>query len=215
MVLMESAESRGVLMEKNRMESLTDGIFAFAMTLLVTSMILPRDAIITLSSGAALHSLIPDFFHYIIAFFVLAAFWMGHHEQFSRIHHLDRPFLLLNVIGLFFVTLVPFSTSFIGDYSDDPLATCLFEFNLMVLGLIFAFQWYYATRNHRLVSPDLSEYQILRRLAHGLTLPVISFAGILITLAGFDSSTMIYMISPLAAWVVNHKILPQKPASEP
>src|SRR5512145_47249 len=112
----ETAERHSVLMEKNRMESLTDGIFAFAMTLLVTSMILPRDAVTTLTSGAALASLVPDFFHYIIAFFVLAAFWMGHHEQFSRIHHLDRNFLFLNVIGLFFVTLVPFSTSFIGDY---------------------------------------------------------------------------------------------------
>jgi uncharacterized membrane protein len=214
MGLIEPAESRSVLMEKNRMESLTDGIFAFAMTLLVTSMILPRDAVSTLSSGAALTSLIPDFFHYIIAFFVLAAFWMGHHEQFSKIHHLDRNFLLLNVIGLFFVTLVPFSTSFIGDYSSDMVATCLFEFNLMVLGLVFALQWYYATRNRRLVSPELTEYQVLRRQAHGLTLPVISLAGIIITVMGFDSSTMIYMTSPLVAWFVDRMVRQKKPVSE-
>jgi uncharacterized membrane protein len=178
-------------------------------------MILPRDSIATLSSSAALYSLIPDFFHYIIAFFVLAAFWMGHHEQFSKIHHLDKNFLLLNVIALFVVTLLPFSTSFIGDYSGDVIATCLFEANLMVLGLIFTAQWYYATRNHRLVSPELSEYQILRRLAHGLTLPAISLIGSIITVMGFDSSTMIYMTSPLAAWIVNHYLQKKKPESEP
>ena len=122
----ESGETKSVLMEKNRLESLTDGIFAFAMTLLVTSMILPGDAVIHQSSGAALAGLIPDFYHYIIAFFVLAAFWMGHHEQFSRVHHLDKFFLSLNITGLFFVTLVPFSTSFIGDYDNDFLATVLF-----------------------------------------------------------------------------------------
>jgi uncharacterized membrane protein len=211
----EPLESKSVLMEKNRLESLTDGIFAFAMTLLVTSMILPSDATATLSSSAALHTLLPDFFHYIIAFFVLAAFWMGHHEQFSRIHHLDSNFLALNVIGLFFVTLVPFSTSFIGDYSGDIISTCLFEFNLMILGLIFALQWYYATRNHHLVSPDLSEYQIWRRQAHGLTLPAISLAGVIITVMGFDSSTMIYMTSPVVAYVVDRHIMQKKPASEP
>jgi uncharacterized membrane protein len=214
MSMVEPAESRSVLMEKNRMESLTDGIFAFAMTLLVTSMILPRNAITTLSSGAALYSLIPDFFHYIIAFFVLAAFWMGHHEQFSRIHHLDRNFLYLNIIALFFVTLLPFSTSFIGDYSSDLIATVLFELNLMILGLIFTCQWYYATRDHRLVSLDLSEYQIRRRMAHGLTLPVISLIGIILTVIGFESSTMIYMTSPLAAYLVDHHILQKKPVSE-
>jgi uncharacterized membrane protein len=199
----EPAETRSVLMEKNRMESLTDGIFAFAMTLLVTSMILPSDAIPTMSSGSALLSLLPDFYHYIIAFFVLAGFWMGHHEQFSRVHHIDNNFLYLNIIGLFFVTLVPFSTSFIGDYNADVTATCLFELNLMVLGLIFALQWLYSTRKHRLVSPDYPEYEIRRRLCHGLIIPFISLVGIIITLAGFDSSTMIYMTSPLVSYAVD------------
>jgi TMEM175 potassium channel family protein len=199
----EPAEIKSVLMEKNRMESLTDGIFAFAMTLLVTSMILPGDAVITRSSSSALLAMLPDFYHYIIAFFVLAAFWMGHHEQFSRVHHIDNNFLYLNIIALFFVTLVPFSTSFIGDYNADVTATCLFELNLMVLGLIFALQWWYATRRHHLIAPDYPESQIRRRLYHGLIIPFISLIGMIITVAGFDSSTMIYMTSPLASYVVN------------
>ena len=55
----KTAKTRSVLMEKNRMESLTDGIFAFAMTLLVTSMILPGGATTSRSSGSALLSLLP------------------------------------------------------------------------------------------------------------------------------------------------------------
>ena len=199
----ESAGSRSVLMGKNRVESLTDGIFAFAMTLLVTSMILPGDAVITRSSASALLTLLPDFYHYIIGFFVLAAFWMGHHEQFSRVHHIDNNFLYLNIIGLFFVTLVPFSTSFIGDYNADVIATCLFELNLMVLGLIFALQWWYATRQHYLVAPDYPESQIRGRLYHGMIIPFISLVGIIITVLGFHSSTMIYMASPLVSYVVD------------
>jgi uncharacterized membrane protein len=199
----ETTETRSLLMEKNRMESLTDGIFAFAMTLLVTSLILPGDAIPSKSSGSALLSLLPDFYHYIIAFFVLAAFWMGHHEQFSRVHHIDNNFLHLNIIGLFFVTLVPFTTSFIGDYDSDIIATCLFELNLMILGLIFSLQWVYAARNHRLISPEYPVSDIRRRLNRGLVIPVISLAGIVITVLGVGSSTMIYMTSPVMSYIVD------------
>jgi TMEM175 potassium channel family protein len=199
----EPAESRSVLMEKNRVESLTDGIFGFAMTLLVASMILPRNAIVTQSSGDTLLSLLPEFYHYIIGFFVLAAFWMAHHEQFSRIHHIDNNFLYLNIVSLFFVTLVPFSTSFIGDYDSDVIATCVFEFNLMVLGLLFTLQWLYAARKHRLISPDYPESLIRKRRNHGMILPVISLLGIIITIMGVDSSTMIYMASPLASYIAD------------
>jgi uncharacterized membrane protein len=202
MVTPESSEKQGTLMEKNRMESLTDGIFAFSMTLLVMNLILPSDAVITLTSYAALISMLPAFYHYIVAFFVLAAFWMGHHEQFSRIHHIDRNFLLLNAMGLFFVTLVPFSTSFIGDYSTDTLATCIFECNLLILGLILACQWYYSSHNHRLISPEISHYEVRLRINRGLIIPAISLVAIITTVMGFDSSTMIYMASPLVTYFV-------------
>jgi uncharacterized membrane protein len=195
-------EERIIKLDKNRLEALTDGIFAFAMTLLVTSMILPRGVITTQSSGAALLSLLPDFYHYIIAFFVLAAFWMGHHQQFSQIKHIDKTFLFIGIIGLFLVTLVPFSTSFIGDYSEDALATIVFESNLMILGLVFCLQWYYATRNFRLVSPEIPARGVRQGLIKNLITPAVSLAGILITLAGFGSSTMIYMLMPLVSYFI-------------
>ena len=196
-------ETKSVLIGKNRLESLTDGIFAFAMTLLVTSLILPRSAIVTETSGIALARLLPDFYHYIIAFFVLAAFWVGHHEQLSKIHHLDRNLLFLNIIGLFFVTLVPFSTSFIGDYSNDVIATVFFELNLLILGLIFTIQWYYATRKYRLVSTEYPESDIRRRMNHQFVIPAISLFGIVIATLGFNKSTMVYMASPLVAYAVD------------
>ncbi len=198
----DPGENKNVLLEKNRMESLTDGIFGFAMTLLVTSMILPRNAVVVQGSGDALASLLPEFYHYIIAFFVLAGFWMGHHEQFSRIHHIDNRLLYLNIVSLFFVTLVPFSTSFVGDYDADMIATCVFEINLLILGLLFSLQWLYASRKHRLIPADYPEPAIRRRLYHGMILPVVSAAGILITLAGISSSTMIYMATPVISYAV-------------
>jgi uncharacterized membrane protein len=138
---------------------------------------------------------------------------MAHHEQFAKVHHIDNNFLYINIIGLFFVTLVPFSTSFIGDYDADTIATCLFEINLMILGLIFTLQWLYAARKHRLISPDYPESQIWRRMSHGLIIPAISLVGVVITLIGFDSSTMIYMTSPVLSYVVDRytkKSIPER-----
>jgi hypothetical protein len=65
------------------------------------------------------------------------------------------------------------------------------------------------------VSPDLSAYDIRRRLAHGLTIPAISLAGIALTVGGFDSSTMIYMTSPVVAYLVDRRLMQENAGSEP
>ena len=188
---------------KNRIEALTDGVYAFAMTLLVTSMILPHAADApAVTAAGALTLLIPDFIHYVIAFFILAAFWTAHHLQFNQIRFITRPFLTLNIIGLFFVTLVPFTTSFVGDY-PDTLASIVFELNLMVLGLMMFVQWYYAAHNRRLISPRYPEPKVQRGLYRNLVTPILSLAGVILALAGSQDSTMIYLLSPFASYAVS------------
>ncbi|OPX62835.1 MULTISPECIES: TMEM175 family protein [unclassified Methanoregula] len=199
----ESYEDRELKMEKNRLEALTDGIFAFAMTLLVTSLILPRSAVVSDTAAQALVSLLPDFYHYIIAFFVLAAFWMSHHIQFSNLRYIDKPFLFLNIIGLFFVTLIAFTTSFIGDYDNDITATVTFEASLLILGVIIAIQWAYATWNRRLVPPDFPEHRIRYGIVRNLVVPSVSFAAIVLALLGFHNTTMMYMLLPPVSYAVD------------
>lgn len=199
----EPAGEENSLIEKNRLEALVDGIFAFAMTLLVTTLIIPHGELASKTSAAALLELFPDFYHYIIAFFVLAAFWKGHHEQFRRIHHVDDRLLTINIVTLFFVTMVPFSTSFIGDYDADLVSTVLFDLNLMILGLLFLAQWYSISRKRHLATVDLSETDIRVRMNHNLILPAISLTGILLAVAGFGSTTMIYMATPFVEYVVD------------
>lgn len=199
----EPTADENITWEKNRIEGLTDGVFAFAMTLLVTSMILPHAADApALSAAGALTLLIPDFIHYVIAFFILAAFWTAHHLQLNQVRFITRPFLTLNIIGLFFVTLVPFTTSFVGDYSDT-LASIVFELNLMVLGLMMFVQWYYAAHNRRLISPTYPESKVQERHLRNISIPILSVAGIILALAGSHESTLIYILSPFASYAVS------------
>ncbi|MFA4824685.1 MAG: TMEM175 family protein [Methanoregula sp.] len=191
---------------KNRIEALTDGVFAFAMTLLVTSMILPHTADApALTAAGALTLLIPDFIHYVIAFFILAAFWTAHHIQFNQIRFITRPFLTLNIIGLFFVTLVPFTTSFVGDY-PDTLASIVFELNLMVLGLMMFVQWYYVAHNRKLISPKYPESKVQEGLLQNLKIPFLSLVGVILALSGWQESTMIYLLSPFVSIAVSRYI---------
>lgn len=205
----EESEAGNLTWEKNRIEALTDGVFAFAMTLLVTSLILPHAADApSLTAAGALILLIPDFIHYVIAFFILAAFWTAHHLQFNQIRFITRPFLSLNIITLFLVTLVPFTTSFVGDY-PDTLASIVFELNLMMLGLMMYVQWYYASHNRRLISSRYPEYKVQRSLYRNLVIPFLSFVGVLLALAGSHESTMIYLLSPVVPYAVD-RYFPEK-----
>lgn len=181
---------------KNRVEALTDGIFAIAMTLLVLSLDVPAG--IQDSSNVAvmamLADLAPDLYHYFLAFFILASFWIAHHAQMDRLRHIDRSFLWINIATLMFVTLVPFSVNLIGDYPDETFAAVAFEANLLILGLLFAAQWFYAVRDRRLVHPGTDVRPGNLRV---MVVPAVSVVAILLALAGWTWSTALYAFIPL------------------
>ena len=196
--------ARSIGFAKSRVESLTDGVFGFAMTLLVVGLVIPDSGSGSVSPPvqAILVALIPDFVHYAIAFFVLAGFWAAHHAQTEKLRFIDRRFLWVNTIALMFVALVPFSTSLAGDYPDIPLAAMVMEGNILILGLIFAAQWRYATTEQRLVSSDLDVAAVAVGMQRNLVVPIISCLGILLALAGITWSTAVYLLVPLGMRIV-------------
>jgi uncharacterized membrane protein len=177
---------------KGRLEALTDGIFAFAMTLLVTTLDFPDEA--RGLQPFILH--FPDFLNYAIAFVVLAGFWVAHHMLFHHIRFIDRTLLWLNILSLLFVALVPFSTDIAGDYSNLTTPSIFFEANLLVIGLSLFLIWRYATSGRRLVDRDLDERVVRLEARRCLVLPAISAIGILIALLGSDWSTLVYAGTP-------------------
>lgn len=183
---------------KARIEALTDGIFAFAMTLLVTTLELPTvsGAIPSMDVARILLENFPGFLHYVIAFAALAGFWVGHHMQFHALRFVDRRMIWLNIALLLFVALVPFSTDLVGDYPDIALASIIFEANLFVIGGIMYIQWLYATEGRRLVVPEMSDADISTGVRRNLVLPGVSLTGIVLSLLGVGGTTLIYVTVP-------------------
>jgi uncharacterized membrane protein len=191
---------------KGRLEGLSDGIFAFAMTLLVIGLNLPDKTSIVQTPEFAAHvlsSLSSDFLHFLLAFLILGAFWLAHHVQYHSIRHIDRVFVWINLATMLFVSLLPFSTSYAGDFPDVPLGAVVFDLNLFAIGMGMLLQWLYATHNHRLIEPMVKDSYIRQLRYHILIIPCVSVVCILVALTGNTWSSAIYMFMPFVKIAVD------------
>jgi len=190
--------SRNIGFGKNRIETLTDGIFAFSMTLLVTGINIPQvqEEFNATSAYQVLHDVYPDLIHYILAFVIIAVFWYIHHTQFHKVRSVDLKLLWINILTLLFVALIPFSTSLIGDYPNSTLAHIVFESNLFVTGLFVYWQWSYATANRHLIDTVTSPEQVRNGKQRALIVPGLSAVAIVMTFLFMPMSTIVYIFAP-------------------
>ncbi len=136
------------LFSTRRMEALTDGVFAIAMTLLVLDISVDKLGEIT-TNQQLINSLTGDFgssfISFIISFLLLGSMWAVHARQFDSIKFADRRLMMINNIRLLAVVLIPFTTSLSGTYPNLTLATILFPLNFMALTFLSSWEWNYAT----------------------------------------------------------------------
>jgi uncharacterized membrane protein len=192
---------------KGRLEALSDGIFAFAMTLLVIGLSVPDKATLVPSNAYALQVLLAlysSFMHYVLAFLILGAFWLSQHMQFHSVRTPDKIFTWINLVTLMFVALLPFSASFSGAFSGVPVGAMTFESNLLLIGIGMSLQWWYATNDYRLTEPTLKPAYIRKVCFRNLVVPCVSIVGIMFALAGNTWSTAIYMTLPVVFYGVEH-----------
>lgn len=140
---------------KSRIEALSDGIFAIAMTLLVLSLTvpeIPRNQAPFLLPGK-IAGLLPEFMLFVIAFFVLSGYWISHHRILGKIRYVDGMLVRINIFLLFSIVLIPFTTSLSGDYTDVPEAVLLFHVNLLASSLLLAGMTVYIARKRDELAP--------------------------------------------------------------
>ena len=125
-------------LSKHRLETLTDGIFAVAMTLLVIELKIPETVHITTAEQliAALIHLIPKFIAWVISFLVLAIFWVSHHRLFHFVRVVDGKLSWLTIGYLGCVSLMPFSSALTGEYGGALVAQIFYSINMALLGIM-------------------------------------------------------------------------------
>ncbi|WP_321505618.1 TMEM175 family protein [uncultured Methanoregula sp.] len=194
---------------KNRLETLIDGIFAIAMTLLVLGIAAPKP---TASQAPELlpreiFHLFPQFFIFVIAFLVLAIFWLIHHRQFHFIRIVDPRLLWINVFLLIFIVLIPFSTDMAGDYPEVPIAVLFFHVNILIVGLIFAVHWRHICRSEHLCNAPPDDSVIRARFIDTTLIPIVAVVAILISMVSSPASLLVYLVIPVIILLLNPKSL--------
>lgn len=162
-----------------RIEELADGVFSIAMTFLVFNLKLPdTDA---LSSDKeilfALKKLLPDFLTFFVSFITLGIFWLGQSTQFTYITKSDRNLYWIEIFFLMFITLLPFSASFLARHIESKVALVLYWLNILCMGITLYIHWIYAVKSNYVTisSPAISD-AIKKRITESQTLYFLAFA---------------------------------------
>ncbi len=122
-----------------RLLSLSDGVVAIALTLLVLQLHVPSLAHGEQTSASALASALSGtvdrFLSYLTSFYVIAQFWLAHHRVFRHVSGHHEGLAWWNFAFLFTITIMPFSSSLLGEYAGNPLVVDIFALNLLLASL--------------------------------------------------------------------------------
>jgi uncharacterized membrane protein len=141
---------------KARVEALSDGVFAIAMTLLVLDLRLPDLPPHPTSAqlGRAVATLGPAFFGFGITFVLTGTFWFLHHVTFHNTKCVTKGICAINVLFLMFVSLLPFSTGVLARSGPtQPVALTVYFGNQLALGAVLNLHWIVATERGLVVQP--------------------------------------------------------------
>jgi uncharacterized membrane protein len=193
---MHKHEIAALKIPTGRIETLTDGIFAIAMTLLVLSIAVPtlQAPVTPAAFSAYVTSILPQIFIYVISFILLAVFWMNHHI-FYIIKHSNTTLLWINILWLMSIAIVPFSTSIIGKYGEFQLAQLIFDVNMLIIGLLWYANWYYAWKKG-FVAEKVTPYTDHVRRSN-LALPVLAIIAIMVSFISPAGSFLVFVLVPV------------------
>jgi uncharacterized membrane protein len=185
-----------------RLLSFSDGIFAFAITLLILNLVLPAS---TTKSDLpqALLQLWPHFMAFLISFLVIGLYWIIHVRQLRVICKYNTGLLWFNLVFLLFIVLIPFSTGVLSDYFGTA-SVVLYAANLACAGYMATGLWIYAVRS-KLVDTHLGPAQVKRGIIMNLVAPVmftlsIGLAFINADLAAY-SWILMFFARKAAGWI--------------
>ena len=119
-------------MTKDRLESFSDGVLAVIITIMVLEMKVPHGADL-----AAILPLLPVFASYVLSFIFIGVYWNNHHHLLHTVDHVTGGVLWANLHLLFWLSLVPFATGWMGENDFAPLPVALYGLLQLLAGFAF------------------------------------------------------------------------------
>ncbi len=120
-------------MGKNRLEAFSDGVIAIIITIMVLELKVPPHA----DGLADLKSLLPVFLSYVLSFIYVGIYWNNHHHMFHSTQYVTGGILWANLHLLFWLSLFPFTTAWVGANHLAPTATAVYGFVLLMAAIAY------------------------------------------------------------------------------
>src|SRR5437667_10122327 len=119
-------------MTKSRLEAFSDGVLAIIITIMVLELKIPH--------GSELKDLAPVvnvFISYLLSFVFIGIYWGNHHHLLHTVHHVNSNIIWSNMHLLFWLSLVPFTTGWMGENHFDELPVAIYAINLLLCGIAY------------------------------------------------------------------------------
>src|SRR6266567_4277303 len=173
-------------LSKNRLEALTDGVYAIAITLLVFELKVPEPGQVRTDADLvkALWALAPKFTSWVISFLVLAIFWVANHRLFQWVRSVDVKLLWISLFSLLAATFVPFASALVGEFPAALASQALYAADMAALGLIANWQL-----SHFVKHPELCHSPLPHSVVRGARMRswgTIAIAVFVVVIVVFD-----------------------------
>jgi uncharacterized membrane protein len=119
-------------MEKNRVEAFSDGVIAIIITIMVLELKVPHS-----TDLESLRHLLPIFLSYVVSFIYVGIFWNNHHHMFQITKKVTGGILWANLHLLFWLSLMPFATSWVGENELTALPSAFYGFVLLMAAIAY------------------------------------------------------------------------------
>lgn len=143
------------MMGKSRLEAFSDGVLAIIITIMVLEIKVPHG-----DSLAALEPLLPVFLSYVLSFVYVGIYWNNHHHMLHTVNRVSGGVLWANLHLLFWLSLIPFATGWMGENHMAPLPTAVYGIVLLLAAIAY---WLL----QRAIIADQGESSLLRRAVGG------------------------------------------------
>jgi uncharacterized membrane protein len=158
----------------------SDAVMAIAITLLAIDLKVPvlSAELAPSQLGSSLIAMGPRLMSLMVSFIVIGVYWTSHHRYFSYIKRYNGTLIFLNMVFLFFIILMPFVASLLGQYPRLPMGVITYAAAVAVTGVSISSVWWYASWHNRLVDENMDHQFIHTRNRMALLVPLLFLVSI-------------------------------------
>ena len=196
----------------SRIEAFSDGVIAIIITLMILEIKIPT---IDSNSTSAdiwtkVYAMLNPFVAYVLSFVMVGVLWVNHHQFLRQLKHADRNLLWYNLHLLFWMSILPIPTNFLGQDFKRPEITALYGFVMFMCAFAFLLMREYVNRRPHLFIDNLSEDLRKKARRKLISSAVLYFISIFAGYISIYISLGIFVLIPAAYFIPTNIVVSEK-----